>query len=229
MKATLAIIIVAVIVFSMQVLAPVVDYRDHFTQLKSVDRPIYFDIITLNFSLIPADAFSGSYWQFVTYMFLHGGVLHLVLNMFVLFIFGVLVEKTLGLKKYLSLYFLAGIGSGFFFILLSYILTPQAALTDMIMPMLGASGAVYGVMAAYGILYPKNWIMVMGIPMPAWIAVIALVFVEFFFGVTGIQAGVANFGHLGGLIVGALFTFALKYLKKEQTEPQQVSWNYIWE
>jgi len=228
MKATIAIIAIAVIVFVLQSLAPQIDYREHFPQLlKGVDKPIEFDIVTLNFALIPADAFAGSYWQFVTYMFLHGGAVHLFLNMFVLFIFGVVVEKTFGLKKYLSLYFLAGIGSGFFFILLSYILTPQAALTDMIFPMLGASGAVYGVMAAYGILYPKNWIMVIGFPMPAWIAVIALVVVEFVFGVTGLQSGVANFGHLGGLIVGGLFTLYFKYVKKEKAEPQQVTWQYM--
>lgn len=226
MKATLTILIICVAVFIAQVAAPKVDYREKFDELNGLEEAILFSVVTTTFALIPVDALSGNYWQFFTYMFLHGDIMHLFINMFVLVIFGSIIEKTLGTKTYIYLFIISGLGSGFLYILLSYIFSTSS----FIWPMLGASGAIFGIMAAYGILFPKNWIIMFpGIPMPASVAVIVFAGVEFFFGVTGLQSGVANFGHLGGLVFGVIFIFAWKKWKKIKEESELGKWEFFWE
>ncbi len=221
MKVTATLMIINVIIFILQSIAPQTEIHGY-----------QIDWVTANFALIPADAFSGSVWQFFTYMFLHGGITHIFVNMFVLLIFGSQLERALGRKKFLMLYLIAGVGSGFFYILLSYIFTPAAfALRDLIIPMIGASGSIYGVMAGYGLLYPKNWIIMFpGIPMPAGLAVIVFAGIEFFFGLTGFDSGVANFGHLGGLIFGLVLVYWWKKRKdKELFDPKNRGWDFVWE
>src|SRR3989338_1216419 len=161
---------------------------------------------TEQFALTPAKALRGEVWQFVTYMFLHGDEIHIFLNLFVLFIFGITVEKVLGARKYLTLFFLAGIGSSVIFLVITFALSsPADLLINMQIPMLGASGAVFGIMAVYGFLYPRNWIiMFTGIPMPAIAAVFVFAGLEIFYGLTGSQPGIANWGHLGGILVGII-------------------------
>jgi len=171
---------------------------------------------TEQFALTPAKALRGEVWQFVTYMFLHGDEIHIFLNLFVLFIFGITVEKVLGARKYLTLFFLAGIGSSVIFLVITFALSsPADLLINMQIPMLGASGAVFGIMAVYGFLYPRNWIIMFpGIPMPAIAAVFVFAGLEIFYGLTGSQPGIANWGHLGGILVGIIFILVLKYRKK---------------
>ena len=149
-------------------------------------------------------------------MFLHGDEIHIFLNLFVLFIFGITVEKVLGARKYLTLFFLAGIGSSVIFLVITFALSsPADLLINMQIPMLGASGAVFGIMAVYGFLYPRNWIIMFpGIPMPAIAAVFVFAGLEIFYGLTGSQPGIANWGHLGGILVGIIFILVLKYRKK---------------
>ena len=221
MKITVSLMVIITIVFILQSLAP-----------PSTIHGYQVDWVTANFALIPADAFSGSVWQFFTYMFLHGSITHLFVNMFVLLMFGSQLERALGRKKFLFLYIVAGIGSGFFYILLSYFFTPLTfALRDLIIPMIGASGAIYGIMAGYGLLYPKNWIIMFpGIPMPAGIAVFVFAAIEFFFGLTGFESGVANFGHLGGLIFGLVLVYWWKKRsEKELFDPKTKGWDFVWE
>jgi len=191
------------------------------------------------FSLTPNLALSGHIWQFVTYMFLHGDPIHLFLNMFVLLIFGVMIENTLGRKKYLLLFFISGIASSVIYLVITGFLTPSALLgLTFSIPMLGASGAVFGVMAAYGLLYPKNWIIMFpGIPMPAWVAVIAFAGLEVFYGLTGAQPGVANWGHLGGLLIGAILILYWKKKSKKyelliedsKKSKEDKEWEFVWE
>ncbi len=171
---------------------------------------------TEQFALTPEKALKDQPWQFVTYMFLHGDEIHIFLNLFVLLIFGFTVERVLGVRKYLALFFLAGIGSSLVYLVVTAGLSsPTEFLINMQIPMLGASGAIFGIMAVYGFLYPRNWIVMFpGIPMPAIAAVFVFAGLEVFYGLTGSQPGVANWGHLGGIIVGVIFILILKFKKK---------------
>ncbi|MEE9406306.1 MAG: rhomboid family intramembrane serine protease, partial [Candidatus Aenigmarchaeota archaeon] len=137
---------------------------------------------TLLFSLTPALAINGAYWQFFTYMFLHGDPMHLFINMFVLIIFGQQVERHLGWKNFLLLYVIAGLGSAFLHI---YLTGPSFII------MLGASGAVFGILTAYGFLFPRRWIIMFpGIPMPAIAAVFVFAGLELVLGVFSLEPGV---------------------------------------
>jgi len=160
-------------------------------------------------SLNPIMALSGSYWQFITYLFVHGSVAHLVINMFGLLIFGFLVEKSLGVKKYLALYFLSGIGSAVIHILIT-------GISDIIL--LGASGAVFGVLTAFAVLYPDVKLMVFPIPMPisAKFIVIGFILISLFLGVTNIfNDNIAYFGHLGGILSGLAITYVFRRGEKK--------------
>jgi membrane associated rhomboid family serine protease len=178
------------------------------------------------FSLTPSAAFSGAWWQFVTYMFMHGGFLHITLNMFVLLMFGLSVEGSLGTKRFAALYFISGVGSAFLYMGLTSFFDP-AGLDVM---MLGASGAIYAVLTAYGFLYPNNIVWIPpGIPLPAKFAVIIFVFIELFFGVTGLEQGVANFGHLGGIAVGALMMLYWRRAGRSSRRKMDEGLQFIWE
>jgi len=149
------------------------------------------DLLALNTKIL----IEGGYiWQIFTYMFTHGGFAHIFLNMFALLMFGHRVELEMGPRKFLTFYILCGIGSALLFMTITGISNS---------PMLGASGAIFGVLTAFGIMFPRATVFVMGyIPMPAIFAVILFGGIELFFGVTGFEPGIANFGHLGGMITG---------------------------
>ncbi len=179
------------------------------------------DPVTELFALTPTVAVSGAYWQFFTYMFLHGGFTHIILNMFVLFIFGIMVEKALGSSRYLILYLVSGVGSSVLYLALTGISS---------IPMLGASGAVFAVLTAYGFLFPKNIIFVPpGIPLPARFAVILFAGLELFLGLTEMEPGIANFGHLGGIITGALLMLYWRQKEKKQKAMELKGYEFIWE
>ena len=218
MKVTLALIGICIAVFALQVIL-----KEPFIEL---------------FVLNPRLAFSGHVWQFVTYMFLHGDGMHLFLNMIGLFIFGFTIENTLGTKKYISLFLISGVLSSLFFLLITGLTTPNfwGSQEFLMGQLLGASGAIFGVMAAYGLLYPRNWIIMFpGIPMPAIAAVFFFAGIEIFYGFTGLEQGIANWGHVGGLISGALITY---YWKRRGTKPKLKmnskkdsgrDWEFVWE
>lgn len=177
------------------------------------------------FSLTPAAAFSGAYWQFFTYMFMHAGLMHIFINMFVLFMFGLPVEGTLGSRKFAALYFISGIGSAFLYMGLTLFFTPSG-IGDL---MLGASGAVFAVLTAYGFLYPRNIVWIIGFfPLPARLAVIAFAALELFLGLTGLEPGVANFGHLGGIATGALLMLCWRRRKGIKYHGLK-NFEFIWE
>ncbi len=185
--------------------------------LQMVFDPIFTNL----FALTPSLALNGFYWQFFTYMFLHGSFTHITLNMFVLLIFGARIEHTLNSRRFLFLYILSGLGSAFFFIFLSWVFyTPEV----FNIPMLGASGAIFGILAAYALLYPRDIIIVYpGIPLPAIFAIIGFAFFEFFSGFLNLEPGIANFGHLGGIITGVIIMLFWKNKLKRKT------YHYIWE
>jgi len=177
------------------------------------------------FSLTPSVAFGGAYWQFITYMFMHGGMLHILFNMFVLFMFGLPVEGTLGTKRFAALYFISGVGSALLYMALTCLVMPG----DIEVMMLGASGAIFAVLTAYGFLYPRNIVWIIGlVPLPAKWAVIMFAGLELFLGLTGLEPGVANFGHLGGIAVGALLM--LHWRRREKIRYHGFkNFEFIWE
>ena len=136
-------------------------------------------------------------WQLVTYGFLHGDIMHLVFNMFALWMFGVQVENVWGSRRFAIFYFACVIGAA---------LVHMGASWGLPVPMLGASGGVFGILLAFGMLFPNQVIMLLfpPIPMKAKWLVIGYGAIELYAAVTGTQAGVANFAHLGGMVFGFL-------------------------
>jgi membrane associated rhomboid family serine protease len=173
-------------------------------------------------------------WQIVTHMFMHGGIAHIFFNMYALWIFGKTLESVWGSRRFLIYYLATGLGAAFFhqlvnFIqfapdiaalkaaysvdvinkaLLSEILQPgnqfYAVGRDLITPTVGASGAVYGVLLAFGMLFPNTPLFLMFIPIPIkakWL-VIGFGLLELYLGITQSGGNIAHFAHLGGMIFG---------------------------
>lgn len=136
-------------------------------------------------------------WQFFSYMFLHGDFIHILLNMFILWMVGCEVERYWGEKEFLKYYFICGVGAGFFHLIFN--------LSSPI-PVVGASGAIYGVLIAFAMLFPERLIILFPFPIPIKTKYLAIIFatIELIFGFFG-QSGVAHFAHLGGMIVGFIF------------------------
>ena len=136
-------------------------------------------------------------WQLITYAFLHANLAHIGLNMWALFLFGRDVERTLGARHYILLYFAAVVSAA---------LVQLAAVTATrhagIYPTIGASGGIFGVLLAFGVLYPRRTVILIfpPIPMPAWLLVTLFGLIELANGVLGTEAGVAHFAHLGGML-----------------------------
>lgn len=136
-------------------------------------------------------------WTALTYMFLHGGLLHLVFNMLVLFFFGSAVEEKLG-ARYPLYYAVCGVGGA----ALSFVFAPLA-------PIVGASAAVYGIALAFAFFWPDNEIMVFPLPIPIKVKWLVgfLAVSSLFLGVLGSSDGVAHFAHLGGFLAGAIYLY----------------------
>jgi membrane associated rhomboid family serine protease len=161
-------------------------------------------MVTGTFALMPQLVLLRP-WTLVTYMFLHGGIMHLVFNMLALFFFGPRVEERLGSRSFAWLYFLSGISGA----VLSLAFTPTAWIV-------GASGAVFGVGLAFAWFWPDAPIYIWGvIPVPARILVIITTVLALWSGITGAGRGVAHFAHLGGY--GGAFLY-LKWLERKRGE-----------
>lgn len=153
-------------------------------------------------------------WQLITYSFLHGDLMHIGFNMLALWMFGGPVENALGSRRYTLLYFVCVLGAAFAQLLTVYFFAPGE-----IYPTLGASGGVFGLLLAFAILYPqaKVFLFLIPIPVPARIAVVGYMILELFFGVTGRQADVAHFAHLGGALIGFVL---IQYWRTQARPPQ---------
>ena len=139
-------------------------------------------------------------WQLVTYMFMHGGLGHLFFNMYTLFIFGSVLENVWGTKKFLTFYFVTGIGAALVNVGVQY-LTGSFALT------VGASGAIYGILMGYAMLYPDSRLTLLFPPVSMKAKWFVLIFagIELLLGISNNPAdNVAHFAHLGGLIFAFL-------------------------
>lgn len=155
-----------------------------------------------DFALWPPGGFDSRFepWQLVTYSFLHGGFAHIFFNMFALYMFGSEIERLFGSRFY-ALYYVAAVVA--------------AALTHLVstawmggapVPMVGASGGIYGLLLAFGVYFPHRRVMLLfpPIPMPARVFVFGFALLELVLGITQTAAGVAHFAHLGGMLGGWL-------------------------
>ena len=160
--------------------------------------------IILALGLVPALAWGRFFvWQFGTYMFLHGGLFHLVINMYALWVFGCEVERMWGPKAFYRYYFITGIGAG-----IIHSLIALAAGSSMV-PTIGASGAVLGVLTAFAVMFPDRQITLLLffiLPVTMKARTLALLFagMSLFSGMAA-SGNVAHFAHLGGMLVGYLY------------------------
>ncbi len=135
-------------------------------------------------------------WQLITYSFLHGDFMHLLFNMFALWMFGVQIENTWGSRRFAVFFFVCVVGAALSQMVVSY--------GDPI-PTVGASGGVFGILLAFGMMFPQQPIYLYFLfPIKAKWFVIGYGLIELWAGVTGTQAGVAHFAHLGGMLFGFL-------------------------
>ncbi|HKY02362.1 MAG TPA: rhomboid family intramembrane serine protease [Burkholderiales bacterium] len=151
------------------------------------------------FALWPLHSGAFMPWQAVTYGFLHANWAHLFFNMFAVYMFGGELERVFGQKRYLNYYLVSVLSAAGLQLLVTYG-------TGSVYPTLGASGGVFGLLLAYGMYFPRRTVVLLipPIPMPAWLFVTLYGLLELFLGVTGTQAGVAHFAHLGGMLGGYL-------------------------
>ncbi len=167
-------------------------------------------IMTFYLGLIPAVVVEKLYiWQFVSYMFLHGNFMHLFLNMYALLIFGIPIEQTWGSRKFLFYYFFTGIGAGLtVFLINTFILTNSYAI-----PTIGASGAVFGMLLAFGMLFPEAEILLFFfIPIKAKYLVVLYGALELYsLFSSGGAGGVSHVGHLGGLLFGIFYFIYIRW------------------
>lgn len=183
-------------------------------------------------------------YQFFTYMFMHGNLEHIFFNMFALWMFGRIVEQTLGQKRFLTLYLVCGLGAGLCQEVVQYIHYMQldivqvpnldGSIVDYVQldgfsrPVLlssylnlwgtvGASGCVYGVLLAFGMLYPNDRMFIIPIPVPikAKYLIAGYVVIELMSTITRVHDGVAHMAHLGGMLFAAILILYWKNMDKK--------------
>lgn len=175
------------------------------------------DFMIRVFGLFYPSSIFFRWWQPITHMFMHGGFWHIFFNMYTLFIFGVVVERIIGSKKFLLFYFICGLGAAGLQMFTQYLemqsflaSDSQAAMQGIIAlkstPTVGASGAIYGVLIGYAMLFPESRMTLLFPPVTLsakWMVVIFAA-IELFTGVAGWADGIAHFAHLGGMLIGWL-------------------------
>jgi membrane associated rhomboid family serine protease len=160
--------------------------------------------LAYNFGLVPTAFFAGKIWQIVTYMFLHAGIGHIFFNMLALWMFGSVLEREWGSREFLKYYLLTGLGGGLCYALFNM---------NSPVPTVGASGAIYGLLVAYAVLFPESIIYIyFVIPLKAkWFAVIfgGIEFITSF----AQGSGIAHLAHLGGMAVGYIYLKRYRWLR----------------
>ncbi len=169
-------------------------------------------------------------YQFISYMFLHGGFTHILFNMFALWMFGSVIERVWGPKKFLFYYICCGVGAGFTQELVQYITYSMEGIaayqyvnaggvqmtTDAYINLwttIGASGAVYGILLAFGMIFPNERLFIIPFPFPIkakWL-IVGYIAIELFSAMSGPGDGVAHMAHLGGMLFGFLL---IRYWQK---------------
>ncbi len=150
-------------------------------------------------SMIPSFVLHGYVYQVFTYMFVHSNFTHILFNMLSLFIFGQALEKRLGSREFLLYYLLIGTLSGIFSFISYYIAGQNAIL-------LGASGAVYGILLLFAVFFPFARVYIFGIlPIRAPLLILLFFVIELFSQISGVNGGVAHLTHLAGLLFGYIY------------------------
>lgn len=147
-------------------------------------------------------------WQLVSYSFLHGSVMHLLLNMYALWLFGVQLENMWGSRTFAIYYFVCVVGAGLVQLVVSTINVQQGSYY----PTIGASGGVFGVLLAFGLFFPNQILMLLIPPVPIKAKWFVLIYgaLELWFGISGSVVGVAHFAHLGGMFFGLILIYYWK-------------------
>lgn len=158
------------------------------------------DYIMYRLALWPISSPVFHFWQLFSYAFVHGSFTHLFFNMFGLYMFGSEVEQVLGARRFLIYYFVSIIGAALLHMMVTF------WMGGAMVPTVGASGGVFGVLLAFGMFFPQRRILLLipPIPMKAWVFVTLYGLIELAMGVLGTQQGVAHFAHLGGMLSGFL-------------------------
>ena len=169
-------------------------------------------------------------WQIVTHMFMHGGFMHILFNMYTLWMFGSVLERMIGERKFLIFYFVCGLGAvalhtgveylqvqGFMKAIAEGSTTAAQSYAELkATPVVGASGAIYGVIIGYAMLFPESKLTLLFPPVTLsakWMVIIFAA-LELLFGITGSAVNIAHFAHLGGMLFGWLL---ITYWKKKGT------------
>lgn len=156
-------------------------------------------------------------WQLATYIFLHGGITHLLFNLLALWMFGGELESYWGSRKFLRYFLFCGIGAG----ICTVIFTPY-----QFIPVIGASGAIYGILLAFGWLFPNRLIYIyLLFPIPAKYMVIIFGLIELFSSMEGTGGGVAHLTHLGGLLFGLSYMAYPAIRQKIRREYYKWKWS----
>ena len=181
-----------------------------------------------NFALFYPKSPYFHWWQIVTHMFMHGNFWHIFFNMYTLYIFGSVVERVIGERKFLLFYFICGLGAAALHTGVEA-LQAQAMINDVaegsrkavesymqlkMTPTVGASGAIYGILLGYAMLFPDSRLTLIFPPVTLKAKTMVLVFVgiELLTGISGTSDGVAHFAHLGGILIGYLM---IRYWRKK--------------
>jgi len=157
-----------------------------------------YDVLIRYFSLMPL-GYGFQIWQLITYQFIHGGFWHIAINMFVLWMFGIEVENLWGTKKFIIFYLMCGVVAG-----IAQLFLPPL-IGEPLAPTIGASGAIFGVLIAFGMLFPDRYIyLYFFIPVKAKYLIAFFVLLEFF-SIDSPGSNVAHLAHLGGALAGFVY------------------------
>ncbi len=157
------------------------------------------------FGLSVSGVMRGYVWQFLTYQFLHGGTVHIVVNGLMFYFLGAEVERAMGRRHFLTLYFLSGILGGLGWVLLTY---PYEGVC------VGASAAIFGLLSAFAVLYPQREVtllimFVFPVTLKAWVLAVGLGLIQLLFTISPGGGGVAYSAHLAGALAGLIYTIAV--------------------
>ena len=171
--------------------------------LKSGSTPVG-DLFVKNFALFTFESPFFRPWQLFTYMYMHGGFSHLFFNMFALWMFGMELENIWGSKTFFIFYTVCGLGAG----IANAFLAPLVSYIPPNVPTVGASGSIYGVLIAFGMIFPNRYIYIyFMLPIKAKYLIIIYILIEVFAVASQSQSGIAHIAHLGGGVVGFLYVY----------------------
>jgi len=181
--------------------------------IRSITNPESYALLITTYGLVPAQIINGNnLLSLVTSMFLHVDLIHIGLNMLFLLLSGDAVERELGHFRFLGLYLACGIIAGLFHTYLN---------SSSIIPTIGASGAIFGILAAFAILFPFRWVIKLfgfiPLPLPAIVFVFITILTETAYVSSGVVENIAHTAHIGGFLAG--FFLTLTIIPKKRRKP----------